>query len=447
MPAPLALLAALISALTHWACTLSKLTGVLARVTPWPTRPSPMTWNLPAELDDLVIDQLQDDAAALSKCALVRRAWVPRARHHFWRELQLTCAREELERIGKLLDESPDIAFHVRTVVVAQKKGEVCQWYDLHLLHAALHALARFPALSAVTFDGLWFGAPSDGSDTPCAPALSFPSVRRLTVSTCTFDAFADVQALCAVFPRLARLQFDGVWWGRWAADQGFARGDKTGAHPLALRELDLGSCFSRDRVIDWLLATLPEPSVERLRLPLVGAYDTRLCDLLKFVGPSLRHLELGSPSSSTVRTRTGLEEKSLAAYLDMSHNTCLETLQLGVPTYRDAAYISLWLTTVLGQVAAPLTEVRFAVYPILKGDAPDAKKMLRAFGWDAVAAALRKAPYTKLKRVVFLSGRSKDYLNVPGAFIALQPLLRKVLEPVFAPLAKQGVEVAFEDV
>lgn len=202
-----------------------------------------------------------------------------------------------------MLDESPDIAFHVRNVVVAQKKGEVCQWYDLHLLHSALHTLARLPSLTSVKFDGLWFGAPKDTQ--PTLRQVKFPSVRRLCISTCTFDAFDDVQQLCTAFPSLARLQFDGVWWGRWASDQGFAHGDRHGAQALALRELDLGSCFSRDRVIDWLLATLPEPSVESLRLPLVGAYDTRLCDLLEFIGPSLRHLELGSPSSSTVRTRS----------------------------------------------------------------------------------------------------------------------------------------------
>ncbi|EKM51429.1 uncharacterized protein PHACADRAFT_187939 [Phanerochaete carnosa HHB-10118-sp] len=404
-----------------------------------------MTWSLPAELDDIIIDYFHDDPATLATCALVQRSWAPRARHHFWRELHLTCTREELEKVGSMLDKSPDIAFHVRDVVLSQKKGEMCQWYDLHLLHSALYILARFPSLTSVKFDGLWFGAPKDSENTP--HRLTFPTVRRLCVSTCTFDAFDDVQQLCAVFPALSRLQFDGVWWGRWAADKGFASGDKQGAKPLMLRELDLGSCFSRDRVIDWLLATLPEPSVERLRLPLVGAYDTRLRDLLQFVGPSLQHLELGSPSSSTIRTRTGVEEKPLATYLDMSHNTGLRTIQLGVPTYRDASYISLWLKTILGQVASPLEEVRFAVYPILKGDAPEAKNMLRAFAWKDLTSVLQKSQFAKLKRVVFVSGRSKDYLNVPGAFIALQPLLRKIMVPEFAPLTKQGVEIAFEDV
>lgn len=142
-----------------------------------------------------------------------------------------------------------------------------------------------------------------------------------------------------------------------------------------------------------------------------------------------------------------GLEDKPLAAYLDMSHNTGLRSIQLGVPTYRDAQYISLWLNTVLGQVAAPLEEVQFAIYPILKGDAPDAKKMLHAFAWDDIVAVLQKARFAKLKRVVFKSGRSKDYLNVPGAFLSLQPLLKMVLTAAFEPLAKTGVQICFEHV
>ncbi|EKM56511.1 uncharacterized protein PHACADRAFT_253681 [Phanerochaete carnosa HHB-10118-sp] len=128
-----------------------------------------------------------------------------------------------------------------------------------------------------------------------------------------------------------------------------------------------------------------------------------------------------------------------------MSHNTGLHTIQLGVPTYRDAAYISLWLKTILGQIASPLQEVRFAIYPVLMGDAPDANDMLRAFAWKDIASILQNSQFAKLKRVVFVSARSKDYLNVPGAFVALQPLLRKIMVPEFVPLAKQGVEIAFE--
>lgn len=260
-------------------------------------------WTLPPELDDMILDHLHNDTAALSQCARVRRSWLPSARHHLWHELKLFCSEDELLQFNILLDSSPAIAFYVRDVSVVQKKGEVCQWNDLHLLHHTLAALARLSRLDSLVLDGLWFGAPRTGERTPLP---TFLTVRRLSVSTCSFDAFEDVQRLCHAFPGLRRLRLDGVWWGRWAPEtQPAHETDPQIAKCSAnLRELDLGSCFSRDKVIDWLLDTLPAASIETLRLPIVGAYDMRLQDLLAFVGPALTHLEIGSPSTSTGSVR-----------------------------------------------------------------------------------------------------------------------------------------------
>lgn len=263
------------------------------------------TWKLPPELDDIILDHLHDDRAALSNCALVRRSWLPTARYHRWRNLHLTCVENGLRDVERIIEGCPDIVRHVQTVVLSQKKGEVCQWYDLHLLHSALETVSHFPSLTEFTLDGLWFGVSKQGQFTP--RSVTLPSVRRLRLSSCTFDAFEDIQQLCDAFTALSCLQLDGVWWGRWGPDRGLATSVASDASPSAstLKELELGSCFSRDKIIDWLLNTLPsEPSIETLVLPLVGAYDTRLKDLLNFIGPSLRHLELGSPSSSTVRHR-----------------------------------------------------------------------------------------------------------------------------------------------
>lgn len=266
-------------------------------------RRSKMAWSLPPELDDIILDYLHDDTASLARCALVRHSWLPTARYHFWNHLRLNCATDELDRLREFLKSSPHVGFYIRNVVVTQKKGEVCQWYDLNLLHFTLSVLSQLPNLSALTLDGLWFGAPKRGEKAPIT-VLS-PSVRKLTISTCSFDTFEDVQQLCRAFPALFRIQFDGVWWGRWVnSDFPRATKDEPAAPALALRELDLGSCFSRDKVIEWLLSAAPPNSIETLRLPLIGQYDTRLKELLASVSESLRHLEIGSPSTSHGRAK-----------------------------------------------------------------------------------------------------------------------------------------------
>lgn len=129
-----------------------------------------------------------------------------------------------------------------------------------------------------------------------------------------------------------------------------------------------------------------------------------------------------------------------------MSHNTGLRSLQLGVPTYRDPAFISLWLAAVLAQVhSRALAELRFAVYPILRGDAADAARMLDAFDWAAVVRVLRRPQFAALRRVAFVSGRATDYAKIPDAFVALQPVLAKVVPSAFEPLVQSGVQLGFQ--
>lgn len=284
-----------------------------------------MTWSLPPELDDIILDHFHDDPTTLSRCALVQKSWLPAARYHLWSNLRLNCASDELTKLRTLLTStSPAVGFYIRSVVVLQKKGEACQWYDLNLLHYTLSVLSLLPNLRTLTLDGLWFGAPKrnglgipfDGdseqtAEVPVASGIVSSSVQKLAISTCSFDNFEDVQQLCLSFPSLSRLQFDGVWWGRWAHEPSQnhrALSDvlaSSVAPKMVLRELDLGSCFSRDRVIEWLLDATPANVIETLKLPLIGAYDTRLKELLASMGESLKHLEIGSPSTSHSKTRS----------------------------------------------------------------------------------------------------------------------------------------------
>lgn len=428
-----------------------------------------MPWTLPPELDDMIIDHLHDDLVSLARCALVHRSWLPVARYHYWNHLRINCASNELARLRQLLTSSHDVRFHIRNVVVAQKKGGVSQWYDLNLLHLTLSVLSLLPNLTTLTLDGLWFGGPRGGEK--AAAAVIAPSIRRLTISTCSFDTFEDVQHLCRAFPTLTHLHLDGVWWGRWM-DSNLPQGTviKPTAPVLALRELDLGSCFSRDQVVEWLLSSAPSNSIETLRLPLIGAYDTRLRDLLVSVSESLRHLEIGSPSTSHGRARRMCSalhfqiaanaaertiaepntdpERPLEAYLDLTSNTCLRSITLGVPTYRDSEFITTWLRNILSQATSPvLDEIRFAVYPILRGDVAEAETMLASFGWSEMAKMLERPQFASVRKITFSSGRSTDYMQIPGAFVNLTPLLQKVIPKYFDVelLGKRGIELSFQ--
>ena len=55
--------------------------------------------TLPPELDDIILDHLHDDRAALASCALVRRSWLPTVRYHNWRDLRVACAEKDLKEL------------------------------------------------------------------------------------------------------------------------------------------------------------------------------------------------------------------------------------------------------------------------------------------------------------------------------------------------------------
>lgn len=260
--------------------------------------------QLPPELHDIIIDYFHDDPAMLARCALVSRSWLPAVRFHSWHRFSLKCTTTALQRFAEVLDESPVIAYYVRDVIVTQKKAHFCTLQDLHLLDATLALLSRLPSLRQLTLDGLWFGGPTEDAGGVYQPnPYIFPSVRSLVISTCSFQAFTDVKNLCSAFPALRSVNFDGIWWGHWMA---VGQSRVVPAEPLWVdkgvlrwKELNLGSCFSRNVVIEWLLDHLTEDTLRSLRLPLIGVYDSRLKDLLAHVGHNLQHLEVGCPNTS----------------------------------------------------------------------------------------------------------------------------------------------------
>ncbi|KAK0486417.1 hypothetical protein IW261DRAFT_1455404 [Armillaria novae-zelandiae] len=67
-----------------------------------------MTTPLPQELIDLIVDELQDDHAALKCMSLTHRAFCPRTRFHLFRRVEVFDDERE-QRFAALCRDSPDI--------------------------------------------------------------------------------------------------------------------------------------------------------------------------------------------------------------------------------------------------------------------------------------------------------------------------------------------------
>ncbi|KAF8883927.1 hypothetical protein CPB85DRAFT_391969 [Mucidula mucida] len=79
--------------------------------------------ELPQELVDIVINELQNDAAALRACSLVCRSWVPTSQQHLFRYISLAPSYHKrgthsafLSKFHALLATSPHLSQNVRTL-------------------------------------------------------------------------------------------------------------------------------------------------------------------------------------------------------------------------------------------------------------------------------------------------------------------------------------------
>ncbi|KAH8105315.1 hypothetical protein BXZ70DRAFT_1004826 [Cristinia sonorae] len=391
--------------------------------------------RLPPELNDLTLDHLHDDKAALARCALVCRDWTHSVRHHLWNTIQLKATMEDitLKLVHPLA--TPEIAFHVRNIVVASESpiGKVRGETDMHILHHILSLLSHHPHLQSFTLRNITF-SPNVCDGDSCT-ALRLPSIRKLSIVDVAFDALQDVQWLWCMFPSADRLQLDRVWWTPWSNSRVNNVNPCQHTPRPSYKEFALGHCCSRDTVAKWLLGMSPSLDIQTLRLPLVGIHDVFLADLLRGIGVSLHHLEMGSLGHVKNSTR-------YKAYLDFSANTELKSISIGVPMYRDPATVLEWMTAILSQiVSTTVTHITFSIFPVHKSQNP--KALLDNFDWEALVFVLQRPQFARLSNIIFRLAGQTDYLKYPHNFAPLSAILPDIITSHFDPLLRRGVDVS----
>lgn len=111
--------------------------------------------RLPPEICDRVIDHLHAEKLALNACALVCRGWLPAARLHRFRTVQLSRFRRRRDPIMKLLsDPHSTILPYVHELHLEEGRGET--WID----HTTVLQIPyrSMPALESITITDLgWY--------------------------------------------------------------------------------------------------------------------------------------------------------------------------------------------------------------------------------------------------------------------------------------------------
>lgn len=275
----------------------------------------------PPELRDLVIDCLRTDTAALRACSLTCKAWLPRARHHLFRTVQIQPGRRG-DAFKVLLDTSPDIGQHIREVVISGVgydsllNGLPGTWPTLgaatvrpsltlgsvelrsaewlkSILPASTKVLSRVTSLKLISLPITY----------PFAEVLGahFNRVVVVKLDTCRAETFGDLLTLPRGLPLVESLYMDRVTWYRPTYPK---PGTNVVSRPNSLKSLTLTARIDAATVINWLVDQQQYTVLSSLSVYLSSdssASAVRL--LLEAVGPSLLHLSIGF---SDVRDPTG---------------------------------------------------------------------------------------------------------------------------------------------
>ncbi len=194
---------------------------------PSPVKAEP---RLPIEVCERVIEAVYDDdyrfvstsLATLSRCALVCRAWRPRAQRILFEYVSLR-DKDTLYRFAALLDASPELGSYVRTLAL---RGYLHVPYSPAVLFLTelRGKLTNLAELFILGFDDAEKAAkplPEGEKELPCLPfhryflslLTSITHIRRLDFVGVRFPSFGDFARFLNMVPNLKELYCYRVSW------------------------------------------------------------------------------------------------------------------------------------------------------------------------------------------------------------------------------------------
>ncbi|KAJ7361287.1 hypothetical protein DFH08DRAFT_370016 [Mycena albidolilacea] len=246
-----------------------------------------MTFDLPQELIEEILDRLGGDFRALRTCSLVCSAWVPRC--NLFKSVTLhTLAMGDTSNVLSFRDllQSPCCTFlrHVRSFHSLRRFGDPD---DCHFEQISTD-LRRLSGVVELKMSAHIDGDATADSFFTTGFFRSFPQVTHLVLDYILLrEQPMPVINLICLFPALPKLRvlyFTGIW----------ADPPVSAFPPRSLRIVLLDWSLACGRILAWLLTFNHLPNVESLRLHFLKPADVpTVRAAMKQIGGALRHLEI----------------------------------------------------------------------------------------------------------------------------------------------------------
>lgn len=248
-------------------------------------------FDLPWELNQLIVDNLYDDRPSLLACCLVSKAAIPLARRHLFHQASLEfTGKKSLKwnNMHKFMQSGTRPGHYVRVLLL---RGVTYPWF-----FSTINQLSNmFPMLRELRFENVnWIRTFSPPR--PLAGQSVWKSVTRLIFIGAYWSLFEDVQAFVSCFSLCEYMHMELVTVGV----ESFSR---AGGRLPPFRSLELKQ-VPKLPILEWIMAS---PSECRLTSLILHNLQPRECEVarqfLRFLGNKLLHLEIG------FRTVAGVEE------------------------------------------------------------------------------------------------------------------------------------------
>ncbi|KAI0695363.1 hypothetical protein BC835DRAFT_1519919 [Cytidiella melzeri] len=244
----------------------------------------------PQEISDCIIDSLAFDRDALKSCALTRRAWLPRSRHHLHQRVTINSS------VHRPLDyyATPAAQF-IRELKLVSPPQPFSDRDGVNILHAnTWRIIPRFTEITSLT---LLYTSWTDKTNRYLEPIAR--NVKHLELIVTTFGNCDEFFAFVAMFPELQSLVLTSLTIG-----SAFGRHSLRIDPPPKLSSLRYGAHFLNPtvtrRVADWL-SYLPQTTLPRFSLTWRAPSQNGLSSILRALGPRLIRVELPvSPGSDS---------------------------------------------------------------------------------------------------------------------------------------------------
>ncbi|KAF5359097.1 hypothetical protein D9756_003533 [Leucocoprinus leucothites] len=321
---------------------------------------------LPAEIMDVVIDQLSYDLEMLGVCGVVCSEWLIRSRYHIFHTVHLWPKRAR--RFFELAD-AQECTFtkYVNCIEVDDGRATKCARHGHHndvLFHeiVSFASFSRFSHIEALRIRNVdWTLLPPSTQDSLRSHLAKLTQLKSLDFEDVMFHDFREIARITSLFPSL-RYLVTNVQFSKYTEHAIASATSLT--LPSNLETLEIGT----DDAIPVLLST--------------GLKELRLCRLvldgikfwhLRFIGSALR--DLGGD----------------LAQLDLIHQTKLQSLHIsGIKLFDRPASCSLefGVPPLISKLPPTTTFKKLTIHLI-----PESDSALQLFDWSALRQSVAIHP------------------------------------------------------